>query len=414
MKPFKSLFILLIAAIATPLAAQVVTSPYSKFGYGLLGDNATSSQRQMGGTGYAMQSGRQINAMNPASYAAVDSMTFLFDMGVNASAYIRKDGDVTDRDLSGGLDYITMQIPLAKNLGLSAGVLPFSSVGYNFGSDISNGSTAYSGIGGINQLYLGTGWRPFKGFSIGVNASWLFGNVVNDVDATNTGGSQAVFEQVMEIHDYRFRFGAQYRLPLTDKHSLTLGLTYDPAKALLGNTYVVKYLQTSSEVVKPDTVGGLQSMRGRFSLPDSYGAGLAYDFDNRIHVEGDFTYQNWAEAKFMQDTNFSETKLANRWRAGLGASYQPDPRGSYFKRMTYRAGAFYNRDYITVNGNNVRDFGISAGVGFPVISAKSQINLGFEYLNRQATPNPLLKENYFTVTLGVNFNQVWFYHNKLR
>ena len=59
------------------LSAQNTTSPYSMYGYGILQDGATSSQRQMGGIGYAMQSGRQINAMNPASYASIDSLTFL-------------------------------------------------------------------------------------------------------------------------------------------------------------------------------------------------------------------------------------------------------------------------------------------------------------------------------------------------
>ena len=40
----------------------------------------------MGGVGYAMNSGRQINVMNPASYAAIDTLTFLFDMGIDLTA----------------------------------------------------------------------------------------------------------------------------------------------------------------------------------------------------------------------------------------------------------------------------------------------------------------------------------------
>ncbi|MDE6170700.1 MAG: hypothetical protein K2F68_06030, partial [Duncaniella sp.] len=62
----------------------------------------------------------------------------------------------------------------------------------------------------------------------------------------------------------------------------------------------------------------------------------------------------------------------------------------------------------------VRDYGVSCGFGIPTVSSKTMINLGFEYHNRRATPDPLLKEQYFNITLGVNFNQVWFYRNKLR
>ena len=52
------------------MAQNTVITPYSRYGYGILSDNASSMQRSMGGVGYAMNSGRQINVMNPASYAA--------------------------------------------------------------------------------------------------------------------------------------------------------------------------------------------------------------------------------------------------------------------------------------------------------------------------------------------------------
>ena len=102
----KSLLILSIIAMASAIGvnAQNTSSPYSKFGYGLLGDNATSAQRQMGGVGYAMRSGRQVNVMNPAAYAATDSMTFLFDMGVDVSMFWRKDDTGKNNDWGGGLD----------------------------------------------------------------------------------------------------------------------------------------------------------------------------------------------------------------------------------------------------------------------------------------------------------------------
>lgn len=92
----------------------------------------------------------------------------------------------------------------------------------------------------------------------------------------------------------------------------------------------------------------------------------------------------------------------------------PDPRGSYLKRVTYRAGVFYNRDYIMAGDNNVNDYGISCGLGLPTSSSRTIVNIGFDYRQRQSSPVALLKEKYFNITLGVNFNGNWFYHNKLR
>ena len=394
------------------LSAQE-TSPYSKFGYGILGDNATSSQLQMGSTGYAEHSGRQVNAMNPAAYASTDSMTFLFDLGVNVSRYWRKDDSGKQQDWGGGISYVTMQFPVAKKVGMSIGLVPYSSVGYAFGSTVNNGYSSHQGSGGLNQLYLGAAWSPVKGLSAGINIGYLFGNIGNDVYATTSTGVGAVFEQVMEVQDYHFRLGAQYTYALNRNDNLTLGVTFDPGKSLLGKTYVLKYLQNSSE--KPDTVApGVVRLNGNFSMAPSWGVGVAWDHENRIHAELDFTYQPWKNAKYSQIENFSSTRLDNRFRIAMGGSYMRDPRGSYLKRITYRAGFYYNRDYIMVGDNHVHDWAVSCGVGLPTSQSKTLINLGFQYLNRSASPASLVNEKYFNITLGVNFNATWFFHRQLR
>ena len=48
------------------MAQNTVITPYSRYGYGILSDNASSMQRSMGGVGYAMNSGRQINEIGRA------------------------------------------------------------------------------------------------------------------------------------------------------------------------------------------------------------------------------------------------------------------------------------------------------------------------------------------------------------
>ena len=115
------------------------------YGYGIISDHAPSLQRQMGSVGYAMNSGRQINVMNPASYAAIDSLTFLFDMGADVTVLWQKEGAVKERTTGGGLDYITMQFPLSKFMGASIGMLPYSSVGYAFGNEIKFGALENQG-----------------------------------------------------------------------------------------------------------------------------------------------------------------------------------------------------------------------------------------------------------------------------
>lgn len=405
-----SAIITLSALLTTPAAAQEAMSPYSRFGYGLLNNNASASQRQMGGVGYAMNSGRQINVMNPASYAMMDSLTFLFDMGIDFTTLSSRENGVSDKQYGGGLDYITMQFPLGRYVGASIGLIPYSSVGYSFGNDITNGKDSRSGSGGLNQVYAGVGVRPFKGFSVGVNMSYLFGNTVNDTYVYSDYAT-SLFEQSIDVRDWHVQAGVQYTLPLGRKNDVTLGVVYTPGKTLLGRARVIKYDITSAEA--PDTVSSL-NLDGNFSLPDTWGAGVAWRWDDRLLVEADFTYQPWSKAKFADMDNFIATRFADRKQISLGAQYCHAQRGSYLKRITYRIGGLYNQDYMKVGVNNVRDYGVSVGFGLPTIATKTIINLGFEWRHRQAHPNPLLKENYFNVTLGVNFNELWFFKNKIR
>lgn len=402
-----------------PALAQNVSTPYSMYGYGILGDRATSMQRQMGGVGYAMNSGRQINVMNPASYAAIDSLTFLFDMGADLSFIWSQEGDAKEKSTGGGLDYLTMQFPISKYLGGSVGLLPYSSVGYAFGNDISHGTMENQGSGGINELYLGLSGK-IKGFSIGFNVSYDFGNIVNDVFANPSSGSTK-FEHVMKVRDWNIVLGAQYTQKIGRYDRFVLGATYSPKKTLLGTTWAT--IQETTQESTPTEVARM-SLKNHFYTPNSVGAGISYTHErvSRFNVEFDYTWQGWKDCRYSplysidnpEVVVFNGMEFNNRSRYAAGAEYVPKLRGSYMQRAAYRLGAYYTDDYLKIHGNGVREYGVTAGVGFPTVEGKTMINLGFEWKMRQAHPQALLKENYFNITLGVNFNEVWFFKRKIR
>lgn len=406
-------FILLAAIILTGVFAanaQNEMSPYSKYGYGMLSDNASGAQRAMGGVGYAMNNGRQINVMNPASYAMCDSLTFLWDIGLDLTNLWSKEGDTRGHSFGGGLDYITMQFPISKRIGGSAGLVPYSSVGYSFGSSLKNGSEAREGMGGINQLYIGAAYQIFDGFSFGFNASYNFGNMVNDTYVYTSGGNTTLYERVIQVRDWGIQLGAQYSKTFNKRHRATIGVTYTPSKSFHGDTWGAYYMTTDS---KADTVG-YSKLRDNFTSPHSVGLGLNYTYNEMLTVEADFTYQNWSKAKFKDIELFEETKFNDRYKAALGLQYVPKIRGNYAQRINYRIGANYTRDYMTVRGNNVREYGIAVGFGLPSNFTKTMINLGFEYRHRESSPVNYISENYFNITIGVNFNEMWFWKNKLR
>lgn len=419
--------ILLAAALFAAASASAQTSsPYSMYGYGIIGDRATSLQRQMGGVGYAMNSGRQINVMNPASYAAIDSLTFLFDLGADVSMLWSKEGSAKQYSTGGGVDYVTMQFPICKFMGGSFGLLPYSSVGYAFGNEIKHGAMENQGTGGINQLYLGLSGKV-AGFSLGFNVSYDFGNIINDVFATPAGStSQTKFEHVMEIRDWNINIGAQYTARWNKWNKLVVGATYSPRKTMRGKTWVTS--QETSQDTKPDTVAYM-NMKNKYFNPTSIGAGISYTYEKtyRVMVEADFTWQQWSNAPYSalySPADITQHRPAevvaagmdfnDRTKVAVGAEYVPKLRGNYGERIAYRLGGYFVNDYLNIKGNKVKEIGVTCGAGFPTPEGKTQINLGLEWKKRYATPDKLIGENYFNITLGVNFNEVWFWKRKIR
>lgn len=417
-----ALALLATAAAAMSSSAQNgIMSPYSRYGIGQLRDNATAAQQSMGGIGYAMNSGRQINVMNPASYARIDSMTFLFDMGIDFTSARLSENEpkpASENHYDGGLNYITMQFPMGKYMGASIGLLPYSSVGYSFSNEIKNGSESRSGGGSLNLLYAGASIRPLKdlpylsGFSVGANVSYMFGTVYNDTYAYPSTGQATLFERQIEVRDYHLDFGAQYEIGW-GYNSVTLGAVYSPGKALLGHYKTFLYDPTvSSESKEVDN----KQLKDSYSLPETWGGGVNYRYGETLMLEADVTWQPWSKAKFPGVSAagvINDNGLSDRYKFALGGQYVPGRRGSYLRRINYRAGAFYTHDYITVRGNNVREFGVSAGLGLPVPSFKTMVNLGVEWSQRRGYPQQLVKENNLYVTLGINFNEAWFRKSRI-
>ena len=406
-----ALLLLVVAAGCLVARAQIVTTPYSKMGYGMLSDNVSSIQRSMGGVGYAMKGGRIINVMNPASYANVDSLTYLWDVGVDLTNLWSKENGNKGYNFGGGLDSLTGHFRVTKGLGAAFGLLPYSSVGYSYGGDIDGGSESRSGNGGFNQLFVGVGYEPVKNLSVGFNFAYLFGSTSNTTLINSN--STSYFNRNMKMRDWNAQFGLQYSLPLSKgRDLLTVGATFQPKKSFHGDAWATSFDSQDSKV---DTIG-FTSMSGKYEQPASIGVGLSYNLNRKLTLEADYTYQKWSKAKYESIEGFEPSPMHfdDRWKIAGGVQFTPNKRGSYVGAMSFRAGVFYNHDYMNYNGNNVRDYGASVGVGLPAPGGKTTVNLGLEWRHRETSPTQLITENYLNITLGVNFNELWFWKSRIR
>jgi hypothetical protein len=394
-------------------------SPYTRFGYGDISDANSGEQRAMGGVALGSRSSRNVNTVNPASYSSVDSMTFMFDLGSSAllSRFSTTAGSLNK--FTANLDYITMQIPLAKNLGFSAGLLPYSFVGYSFATtntqstgynldefnSISNRYT-FSGSGGFSQVYAGVSTSLFNHISLGVNAYYMYGTVYNNRSMhLLTASDSTVQYNSINANNFRFRYGIQLYNTFAKKHDVTLGLIYEQKAKLNG---------TSSQITDGVLAESTTPVAGdsTYEVPTMYGVGLYYTFDKRLSVGLDYTMQMWGDAKFR-----GVNSLSNRSKIAFGVEYIPNPRGRRFtERMSYRGGLNMSNPYYTVNSAIApKNYGVSLGFGLPlynnVTNSVTMLNTSFEYGKIGSTD--LLREDYFKFTLNVTFNEHWFIKHKL-
>jgi len=389
-------------------------SPYTRFGYGEISDANSGDQKAMGGTALGSRTKKGINPVNPASYSTVDSTTFMFDIGVGG--LISKFSDQTGNKTSynANLEYVTVLFPLAKNIGFSGGLLPYSFSGYSFYTsdsltldnlsgqlDTVGYYRSYYGSGGISQIYAGVGMSFFDHISLGVNAYYMFGSINNYRSLTfseTTGNYTTVQRNSIEINNLRFRYGIQFYNTFAKKHDFNLGLIYEN-KALVNGKFSQITSGVLTDSILPDN---------DFEMPTIYGAGLRYTYNNKFTLAADYTLQQWGDAKFFGKTD----SLSNRSKLFLGSEYIPDFRGkSYWQKIHYRAGLNISNPYYKVGDVNPYNFGITFGIGLPLRNSNTLVNATLEYGKVGATS--MLREDYFKLTFNATFNETWFFKRKL-
>ena len=109
-----------------------VDSPYSLFGVGQVRDKSMNVRLQgMGGSSNAMFGIGMINAENPASYAKIDSLAFLFDAGIYFKTSTFSTASLSERSSNASFDYVSMAFGLTSWWKLALGAQPYSTAGYN-------------------------------------------------------------------------------------------------------------------------------------------------------------------------------------------------------------------------------------------------------------------------------------------
>ena len=403
-------------------------SPYSIFGVGNLAGSPSAYVSGMAGTGIASRNHRYLNTLNPAAVSVRDSLALMIDFSVfnTNTIYSQTYGGVTRHSANNATNIggFAISFPIWNKLAAYVGLKPYSSVGYTFSvnsadADVGVVSQTHSGIGSLYNFYGGLSHNFANRFSIGAEADYIFGKLEKQFiqDIASSGYNEAQTYQTLTLNAFTGKFGAQYEQPIGKDFKLSLGATYSMRSWLHGfndgNYYSAGSVQN---ITLPESYADTLRGASGIALAGELGLGITLNFRNKMRASFDYTRSDWRNSGMDSAKGFAvsdaQQSFENSVRESVKLGFEYVPNISdvryFYKRMAYRAGAYFNNEYYTVAGRPVNSAGITLGATLPVFRWYNGLSIAVDIGQRGPFSGNLVRENYFKISVGVNLFDIWF------
>ncbi|SEW54859.1 porin family protein [Chitinophaga arvensicola] len=401
-KIYSSLVIILLCA-ATVKAQRGLNSIYSAYGIGDLETRDYSRNFGLGSTGIARRHSGYLNELNPASYSALPTQNFMFDVSLKAQQVNYTGTNISQSAGDINFKRAALGFKAASWWGIGAGITPFSTIDYKLlnqqfitgtGTPVTATTT---GTGGFNRAYISNGFQLNKHFSVGVSTAFLFGplNVTNYVgsDSTQTQHNKYGFKP-------NFTAGAQYTGKITKDWQLGIGGTYRFETKMK--------LQDKLNIVNQDgtvlyTKDGEPSW---FTLPAEYGAGLSLT-NGTITWVADYRHQLWNSLNEKGTTYRYQD--GERYSTGLEYAIKRQYYNQSFEGAVLQAGFSYTKTPLVIGDTQISDVSGTLGVSLPNKNGQLRYYVGLEAGQRGATGGALVKETYVNAVFNFSLRDIWFF-----
>ena len=420
----------LLAGLGLGAKAQAdVDSPYSLFGLGQVNNRPMNVRlKGMGGVANAMFGGGIINAQNPASYAKIDSLAFLFDAGFYFKTSTFSTSSLSEKANNASFDHVAMAFGLMPWWKMAIGAQPFTTSGYNMLVDdvepgIGKTTTRFKGSGGLNRVFLGNAFKIGKHVALGANAYYVFGNSQAETslyfpDSAYYIGSRRSADVM--VRSFMFDYGMLFNTNVGDNMQLGLGRTYSQKINLKGDQTL--FIRSFEEDIDTEIEYLIDTVAynmddAKITIPQGFGVGVSLQKGNDWAIGADFNWMQWS--KFARQGKIED--LQDSWMASVGAEFTPKHTSisGYFSRVTYRFGGFYEHGFVNLLGNDgldhsINKVGVTAGMSLPLPRTQSKVNMALEAGQYGTREGGLIQERYAKVSVGVSVFEHWFMKRKYK
>ncbi|MBI2418868.1 MAG: hypothetical protein HYV28_13400 [Ignavibacteriales bacterium] len=384
-------------------------SVYSQYGIGALVKSSSVRNTGMGSQGISFTESDAYNSLNPATLSQIDFTRIEF--GVSANGLFLKN-DAQSKYYSqvffGGFS-LAFPVYKAWGIGSAIGLQPYSTINYEINSKVIDNLTGnytekFTGSGGINKFFWNTSYVLPYNFQFGLGYNFYFGRSEYNthLEFDNSAYSKGQFSTRYDVKGSGILLGliSPELVDYVGKgslNSLKAGFTYD----------MISKLATDYEMVATSSVteDKVDSNSGRTNIPGKLSFGLAAQLKNKMILSLDYTTQAWSKYTRMDK---SDTFLKNMQRISLGLSTRSyKESGIDFDQPVYRFGVSYEQTPLRVNGKDINELSISAGLTFP-ISWRNYVETALTYTMRGSTEAKLVKENTLRLDASLNLGEIWF------
>lgn len=419
----KRIFVLSSVVAGYFLNAQSIgNSPYGAYGIGDVKYDNTVDISSMGGisTAYIWDFNNNFNFRNPAANTNLELTTLKVE-GANENNYYKSDyNNMSSTKHSTYLSNITIAFPISKKIKFGMGFQPYSSKSYNVltTSQLSNNADIteahhFHGDGTLNTVQAAFSYQVSPEFALGLRSNFYFGKLYDIEEASFTGAELiSGYSNSYKIETFNFTLGTTYQKKLANDHKLTLGATYT-----FGNTGSMKNIYTNStyfytlgDTKASETIIEEKTTYDKKFLPQEASLGLGYGHDTKWFLGAQVDYKKGENFNFLRQT----LAYQDSYRYSVGGWYLPNFNNfrSYFSRVIYRYGAYYEKGNLQINGTNINKYAITAGVTLPfqksTINRMNSIDLGLELGKRGTLDNNMIRQNFINLRVGINFADKWF------
>ena len=384
-------------------------SLYSRYGVGDVNVFLSGKNVGMGGAGLATFSESNINLLNPAGSAAITNSLislsyqyrFLTSADAGGSSFIG----------TGNISSLAVAFPVyaPKKMVLSLAMLPFSSVAYELqttqtvlGNPVVQ---SFEGRGGLTSGQLSLSYAVMPDITLGVTGHIIFGSIYRDQRITFLSGDYfgGSYEQTFSMSGGALTVGGIWSgvdkaLGLSSTPSLNIGATLFTGSSMSFEEQTLRNFAAGQDTIAPAA--------SSFDLPAGMSLGIAWT-QNKVLYAFDAALQNWSAFRLPVA---SSATYQNSLRLAAGVEFLPQSEfigDGFWKRVSYRAGGYFRRSNIAINGTSINELVGSAGISLP-FSQESRIHLAAELGLRGAVTGALIKDTMFRLSLSVSASEIMF------